>query len=147
VGGWGGISGLAVAVGPVVGGAIADGLSWQWIFWLNVPVGLLVIPFALRRLSESFGPRPELDLVGLGLAGAGALGITWGIVRANSVGWGSAEIVASLAAGLVLVGAFLAWERRAASPMIPLALFRDRGSRAPTRSASSCSPRSSGCSS
>jgi EmrB/QacA subfamily drug resistance transporter len=127
IGLWGGITGLAVAAGPVVGGAIADGISWQWIFWLNVPVGLLVIPFALTRLSESFGPRPQLDLVGLGLAGAGALGITWGIVRANTVGWGSAEVLLSLLAGLALVGAFVAWERRAPSPMIPLALFRDRG--------------------
>ena len=127
IGLWGGITGLAVASGPVVGGAIADGISWQWIFWLNVPVGLLVIPFALGRLSESFGPRPQLDLVGLGLAGAGALGITWGIVRANTVGWGSAEILGSLLVGIILVGAFLAWERRARSPMIPLALFRDRG--------------------
>jgi EmrB/QacA subfamily drug resistance transporter len=127
IGLWGGITGLAVASGPVVGGAIADGVSWQWIFWLNVPVGLVLVPFALRRLSESFGPRPELDLVGLALAGAGTLGITWGIVRGNVVGWGSAEIVASLAGGLALIGAFLAWERRAPNPMIPLALFRDRG--------------------
>jgi EmrB/QacA subfamily drug resistance transporter len=127
IGLWGGITRLAVAAGPVVGGAIAGGISWQWIFWLNVPVGLLVIPFALKRLSESFGPRPQLDLVGLGLAGAGALAITLGIVRANTVGWGSAEILVSLLTGLALVAAFLAWERRAASPMIPLALFRDRG--------------------
>jgi EmrB/QacA subfamily drug resistance transporter len=127
IGLWGGITGLAVAAGPVVGGAIAGGISWQWIFWLNVPVGLVVVPLALSRLSESFGARPELDLVGLALAGAGALGITWGIVRANTVGWGSAEIVASLLGGLVLSAAFLAWERRAPSPMIPLALFRERG--------------------
>jgi EmrB/QacA subfamily drug resistance transporter len=127
IGLWGGIAGLAVAAGPVVGGAVAGGISWQWIFWLNVPVGLLIIPLALRRLRESFGPRPQLDAVGLALAGADALGVTWGLVRANTVGWESAEILASLLAGLVLVGAFLAWERRAASPMIPLALFRDRG--------------------
>jgi EmrB/QacA subfamily drug resistance transporter len=127
IGLWGGITGLAVASGPVVGGAIADGISWQWIFWLNVPVGLVLVPLALGRLSESFGPRPELDPVGLGLAGAGALGVTWGIVRGNMVGWGSVEIVASLLGGVALIGAFLAWERRARSPMIPLALFRNRG--------------------
>jgi EmrB/QacA subfamily drug resistance transporter len=127
IGLWGGITGLAVAAGPVVGGAIAGGLSWQWIFWLNVPVGLIVIPFARKRLSESFGPRPQLDLIGLALAGAGALGITWGIVRANTVGWASPEIAASVLGGLLLIAAFLAWERRASSPMIPLALFRNRG--------------------
>jgi EmrB/QacA subfamily drug resistance transporter len=127
IGLWGGIAGLAVAAGPVVGGAVAGGISWQWIFWLNVPVGLVVIPLAVSRLSESFGPRPELDLVGLGLAGAGALGMTWGIVRADAAGWGSAEVVASLVGGLALVAAFVAWERRAPSPMMPVALFRDRG--------------------
>jgi EmrB/QacA subfamily drug resistance transporter len=127
IGLWGGIAGLAVAAGPVVGGAVAGGISWQWIFWLNVPVGLVVIPLAVSRLSESFGPRPELDLVGLGLAGAGALGMTWGIVRADATAWGSAEVVASLVGGLALVAAFVAWERRAPSPMMPVALFSDRG--------------------
>ena len=127
VGLWGGIAGLAVAAGPVVGGAVIDGIDWHWIFWLNVPIGLLVIPLAARRLSESFGPRPQLDLIGLVLAGAGLLGLTWGLVRSTTVGWGSAEVIAALATGVILVGAFLAWERRAPSPMLPLALFRRRG--------------------
>jgi EmrB/QacA subfamily drug resistance transporter len=126
IGLWGGITGLAVAAGPVVGGAIVGGISWHWIFWLNVPIGLALMPLAARRLSESFGPRPQLDIVGLVLAAAGALGLTWGLVRANSVGWGSVEIIASLLAGMTLIGAFLAWERRAPSPMLPLSLFRDR---------------------
>ena len=127
IGLWGGIVGLAVAIGPVVGGAIAGGINWHWIFWLNVPIGLALIPLASRRLTESFGPRPRLDLVGLGLAAAGALGLTWGIVRANTVGWKSAEIIASLLAGVALIGIFLAWERRARCPMLPLVLFRQRG--------------------
>jgi EmrB/QacA subfamily drug resistance transporter len=126
IGLWGGIAGLAVAVGPVVGGAIVGGINWHWIFWLNVPIGLVLAPLALRRLSESFGPRPQLDIAGLGLAGAGALGITWALVRANSVGWGSAEVVASLLVGLTLIGMFLAWEQRARNPMLPLGLFRER---------------------
>jgi EmrB/QacA subfamily drug resistance transporter len=126
IGLWGGITGLAVAAGPVVGGAIAGGINWHWIFWLNVPIGLALMPLAARRLSESFGPRPQLDLVGLGLAAAGALGVTWGLVRANSVGWGSVEIVASLLAGVALIGLFLEWERRAKNPMLQLAFFRDR---------------------
>ena len=127
IGLWGGIAGLAVAAGPVMGGAVVDGINWHWIFWLNVPIGLALVPLASRRLTESFGPRPQLDSAGLLLAGAGLLGLTWGLVRANSVGWGSAEVIATLVAGAALVVAFLAWERRARSPMLPLALFRQRG--------------------
>jgi EmrB/QacA subfamily drug resistance transporter len=126
IGLWGGIAGLAVAAGPVVGGAVIDGLSWHWIFWLNVPLGLALIPLSLARLTESFGPRPQLDLTGLALAAVGVLGLTWALVRANTVGWGSAEVMASLAAGAVFVAGFLVWERRARSPMLPLALFRIR---------------------
>src|SRR5437899_11971173 len=83
LGAWGGIGGLAVALGPLVGGAIVQGISWQWIFWLNVPIGLLVVPLAWRRLSESYGPSGRLDLPGLGLASAGLFGIVWGLVRGN----------------------------------------------------------------
>jgi EmrB/QacA subfamily drug resistance transporter len=127
IGLWGGIAGLAVAAGPVVGGAVIDGINWHWIFWLNVPIGLALIPLALSRLTESFGPRPQLDPIGLLLAGTGVLALTWGLVRANTVGWSSAEVVATLVAGAVLVGLFAAWERRSRNPMLPLALFRRRG--------------------
>jgi EmrB/QacA subfamily drug resistance transporter len=127
IGLWGGIAGLAVAAGPVVGGGVIDGLDWHWIFWLNVPIGIALIPLGLARLTESYGPRPQLDLRGLALSAAGLLGLTWGLVRANTVGWGSAEVTVTLAAGAALVAAFLAWERRARSPMLPLALFRERG--------------------
>ena len=98
IGLWGGITGLAVALGPVVGGAIAGGISWHWIFWLNVPIGLALMPLAARKLGESFGPRPQLDLIGLVLAGLAALGVTWALVRADAVGWGSVEIIGSAAA-------------------------------------------------
>src|SRR5881394_2683229 len=91
LGAWGGISGLAVAIGPLVGGAIVEGLSWQWIFWLNVPIGLVLAPLAFFRLRESHGPADRLDLPGLVLASAGLFGIVWGLVRGNSVGWGSPE--------------------------------------------------------
>jgi EmrB/QacA subfamily drug resistance transporter len=131
IGLWGGIAGLAVAAGPVVGGAVVDGINWHWIFWINVPIGLALIPLSLLRLSESFGPRPQLDLVGLPLAAAGMFALTWGLIRAGTVGWGSAEVAATLVAGAALVGAFLAWERRARSPMLPLELFRYRGFSAP----------------
>ncbi|MFX0574461.1 MFS transporter [Nocardia nepalensis] len=127
IGLWGGITGLAVAMGPVVGGAIVGGISWHWIFWLNVPVGLTLIPLSMSRLTESFGPRSQLDVVGLLLAGAGFFGITWGLVRANSIGWGAAETITALVLGGVLVAAFLAWERQTASPMLSSQLFRSRG--------------------
>src|SRR5690348_362232 len=98
LGAWGGISGLAVALGPLVGGAVVSGISWHWIFWLNVPIGVVLAPFALSRLQESYGPANKLDLPGVGLASAGLFGIVWGLVRGNSVGWGSPEIVGALAA-------------------------------------------------
>jgi EmrB/QacA subfamily drug resistance transporter len=127
IGLWGGITGLAVALGPVVGGAIVGGISWHWIFWLNVPLGLALIPLSISRLTESVGPRSQLDIVGLLLAGAGFFGITWGLIRANRLGWGSAQTVAALVLGGVLVAAFLMWERRTTTPMLSAELFRSRG--------------------
>jgi EmrB/QacA subfamily drug resistance transporter len=126
LGAWGGIGGLAVALGPLVGGAVVSGLSWQWIFWLNVPIGLALIPLALRRLDESYGPSDKLDLPGLGLASAGLLGIVWGLVRGGGQGWSSPAILASLAAGAALVAAFVLWELRTNTPMLPMRFFRNR---------------------
>src|ERR687889_332318 len=123
---WSGISGLAVAIGPLVGGAVVDGISWHWIFWINVPIGLALVPLAARHLTESFGPAREPDLPGLALGGLGLLGVVYGIVRGNEVGWGSAEILGSLIAGAVLVAAFVAWELRAPHPMLPMRFFRLR---------------------
>jgi EmrB/QacA subfamily drug resistance transporter len=126
IGLWGGITGLAVALGPVVGGAIVGGISWHWIFWLNVPIGLALIPLSIARLTESHGPRARLDIVGLLLAGAGFFGITWGLIRASSIGWGSTETAGTLVLGGLLVAAFLQWERRTAAPMLSPRLFRSR---------------------
>jgi EmrB/QacA subfamily drug resistance transporter len=126
LGAWGGIGGLAVALGPLVGGAVVEGLSWQWIFWLNVPIGLLLAPLALTRLTESRGPSGRLDLPGLVLASAGLFGIVWGLVRGNSVGWGSPEIVGALAVGAVVLALFVLWELRAKAPMLPMRFFRNR---------------------
>jgi EmrB/QacA subfamily drug resistance transporter len=126
LGAWGGISGLAVAIGPLVGGAVVQGISWQWIFWLNVPIGLALIPLAALRLKESRGPNDALDLPGVGLASVGLFGIVWGLVRGNSVGWGSAEIVFALVAGLFVLGLFVLWELRTKEPMLPLRFFRNR---------------------
>src|SRR6188472_1350885 len=96
---WGGISGLAVALGPLVGGAIVSGISWHWIFWLNVPIGLVLAPLIMLRLDESRGPASRLDLPGLALASAGLVGIVWGLVRANEAGWTSAGIAGSFVVG------------------------------------------------
>jgi EmrB/QacA subfamily drug resistance transporter len=120
------VTGVAVLGGPVVGGAITQGIAWQWIFWLNVPIGLVTIGLVLARIEESHGPRTRLDLPGVALATGAALGIVWALVRGNAAGWGSAEVVGTLAAGVLLGAAFVAWERRAASPVLPLELFRAR---------------------
>ena len=121
-----GVTGLAALAGPTLGGAIAGGLAWQWIFWLNVPLGLLLVPLVLRRIEESFGPPTALDIGGLLLITGAALGVMWGLVRGNQAGWGSLEVVATLTAGVLLALAFVAWERRASVPMLPMRLFRSR---------------------
>jgi len=126
LGAWSGIAGLAVATGPLVGGAVVEGISWQWIFWLNVPIGIALLPVAVLRLRETHGPDKALDLPGLGLASAGLFGIVYGLVNGNADGWGSPTIVASLAAGAAFLAAFVAWELRAPEPMLPLRFFRDR---------------------
>src|SRR5215212_5278375 len=123
---WGGISGLAVALGPLVGGAIVSGLSWHWIFWLNVPIGLALVPLAWSRLDETRGPASRLDLPGLALASAGLVAIVWGLVRANELGWTSARIVGSFLVGAALLVGFVAWELRTEHPMLPMRFFRNR---------------------
>ena len=126
IGAWSGVSGLGVAMGPVVGGAITEGISWQWIFWVNVPIGLVVAPLAARLLVESYGPDRGLDPRGLLLAIAALFPITFGVIRASELGWGSTTVVASLAVGLVLLAAFLLVESRTREPMLPLRFFRSR---------------------
>ena len=121
-----GITGLAVVAGPVIGGAVAEGISWEWIFWLNVPIGLAAIPLALARIEQSFGGDTRTDIGGLALVAGGALGLVWGLVRGNAAGWGSFEVVAALALGAALVAAFVAWELRAREPMLPMRFFRSR---------------------
>jgi EmrB/QacA subfamily drug resistance transporter len=121
-----GITGLSVVAGPVIGGGVAEGIDWTWIFWLNVPIGLATIPLALTRIEESFGADTALDARGFALVTAGALGVVWGLVRGNSAGWGSPEVVAALALGAALLVAFVAWELRAREPMLPMRFFRSR---------------------
>jgi EmrB/QacA subfamily drug resistance transporter len=120
------ITGLAVASGPFVGGAVVQGLAWEWIFWLNVPIGLVAIPLVLARMKESYGGDTALDIRGLALVTGAAVGIVWGLVRGNTAGWGSLEVVGALLAGALLLIAFVAWELRAREPMLPMRFFRSR---------------------
>ena len=131
---YGGITGIAVLGGPVIGGAVTQGLAWQWVFWINVPIGLAAIPLVLTRIPESYGPRARLDTPGLVLVTVAAMGIVWGLMRGNDVGWGSAETIATLAAGLAALVAFVFVERRAAEPMLPPRMFARRGFSAGTGS-------------
>jgi EmrB/QacA subfamily drug resistance transporter len=123
---YGSATGLAVLLGPVLGGVLTDGLAWQWIFWLNVPIGLIAVPFVLTRLKEGFGQGTAVDLPGLGLFTLAAVGLVWGVVRADSAGWGSTEVLTALTAGAALVPVFVWWQSRARTPMLPLRLFRSR---------------------
>src|SRR5579859_2122592 len=117
VGIWGGIAGLAVAGGPLVGGAVVQGLSWHWIFWVNVPIGIAAVAIARFRLADSRGPATRLDLPGMAIAARAAAAIAWGLIRATDVGWGSVQVIAVLVFGVLLVAGLAAWERRASEPM------------------------------
>jgi EmrB/QacA subfamily drug resistance transporter len=122
-----GLTGLSVASGPVIGGAVAQGIDWPWIFWINVPIGLLAVPLVLARIPESVGDRRRIDLPGVALVTAGALGVVWGLVRGNDAGWGSPEVVASLVAGAGLLAAFVVAQIRTGdSALLPPRLFRSR---------------------
>ncbi|MEO5632907.1 DHA2 family efflux MFS transporter permease subunit [Gaiella sp.] len=126
LGAWGAIGGVAIALGPVVGGAVVEGFSWQYIFWLNIPIGIVLVPLALLRLRETHGPAGKLDLPGVGLVSVGMFGIVWGLVRGNEQGWASPEILTAFGLGFAFVAAFIAWELRAPSPMLPMRFFRNR---------------------
>jgi EmrB/QacA subfamily drug resistance transporter len=131
---YGGITGIAVLSGAVIGGAVTQGLEWQWVFWINVPIGLAAIPLVLTRVPESYGPRAPLDVPGLALVTIAAVGIVWALMRGNAAGWGSIEVVGSLAAGVAALAAFVLVERRASAPMLPLRMFTRRGFSAGTGS-------------
>jgi EmrB/QacA subfamily drug resistance transporter len=126
IGVWSGISGIAVALGPLVGGAMVQAASWHWIFGINVPIGLVLVPLAALRLAESHGPSKSVDLTGLALVSSGLFGIVFGLIRSQSLGWSATEVVVSLAAGTVLLVAFVLAEHRSAAPMLPLEFFARR---------------------
>ena len=130
LGAWGGIAGLAIAIGPLIGGAITEGVAWQWIFWVNVPIGLIVLPLAILRLNETYGPEGKLDLPGLALASGGLLALVWALIRGNELGWTDPSIVGSIVVGFVLIALFAAWEARG-----PPSRCSPSASSAPVRSA------------
>jgi len=117
------VTALSSVLGPVVGGAITYGLAWQWIFWLNVPIGVVAAALAFKRIPEAFGPPAKADLVGLGLVTAGVIGLVLGLIRGNDLGWASGQTIAFLAAGAACAVLFVGWERRCAEPMVPMSLF------------------------
>ncbi|GAB3885249.1 DHA2 family efflux MFS transporter permease subunit [Kibdelosporangium lantanae] len=121
-----GVTGLAIFLGPVIGGAVTQGLAWQWIFWINVPIGLVTILLVLRRIPETHGQPHRLDILGAALVTVGSLGFVWGLVRGNVVGWASAEVLVALAAGVVGMVLFVLWERRAPEPMLSMRFFGNR---------------------
>lgn len=123
---WGAVNGLAIASGPLVGGTITEHISWHWIFWLNVPIGVALVPLILRRLGESRGAGSRLDLVGTALASAGLFGIVMGIVRGHEHGWTSGSVVAGFVLGAALLVAFVRWELRTPAPILPMRFFRSR---------------------
>ena len=126
LGAWGAIAGAAASLGPVLGGALTETLSWHWIFWLNVPVGIALIPLALTQLEEAHGPRRPLDAVGVALSTVGLLALVWGLIEAGRLGWSSDPIVIALGAAVFLLLAFVAWEQRCAAPMMPMRFFGSR---------------------
>ncbi|MGH3290013.1 MAG: MFS transporter, partial [Streptosporangiaceae bacterium] len=126
IGIWGGVAGLAVASGPLIGGAVTQGLDWHWIFWVNVPIGVAAATFSLLRLSAGRGPRASLDVTGMVLVAGGSLALAWGLVQAATSGWGSATVITALSLGVAALAGFAVWERRAPEPMLPLRLLRIR---------------------
>jgi EmrB/QacA subfamily drug resistance transporter len=126
VGIYGGLAGLAVAMGPIVGGAITQSIDWHWIFWINVPIGVVAVLLGVRLLPESYGAPERLDLVGVGLVTTGVVALVWALSRANQVGWSSGEVVGTLVAGIALLGLFVWWESSVPEPMVPLRMFASR---------------------
>jgi EmrB/QacA subfamily drug resistance transporter len=121
-----GITGCALIIGPAVGGFITETLGWRWIFWINLPIGMIAIALVLARLRESFGPQAALDIPGLVIVAVAALALVWGLLGGNLAGWTSAEVISPLAAGMLFAAAFVAWELRASAPMVPMRLFQSR---------------------
>ncbi|MBA2952571.1 DHA2 family efflux MFS transporter permease subunit [Nocardioides sp. MAH-18] len=127
VGAYSAVTGIAVACGPFIGGVVLSGLDWQWIFWVNVPIGLVAVPLVLRLVPEVKVADSTLDLPGVLLLAGGCFALVWAMVRSATEGWGAPEVVAMIAAGVVVLGCFVVWERHTERPLIPGALLAKRG--------------------
>ena len=121
---FGGVVGFALIAGPSAGGAITQAFGWKWIFWINIPIGLIAIAIVIARFQESFGPAAKLDLVGLVIVAAAAFALVWALLRGNVAGWTSGEVMALAVLGMLLSAAFVAWEINVAQPMVPMRLFQ-----------------------
>ena len=125
IGIWAGVSALALAIGPLVGGLLTEHLSWHWIFFINVPVGVVAIAASLMLITESKDEtHVSLDLPGLGTSALGLFALTYGLIEANTYGWTSARIVGSFVVAVVALASFVMIERRSRFPMLDLSLFR-----------------------
>ncbi|MFI1766763.1 DHA2 family efflux MFS transporter permease subunit [Streptomyces sp. NPDC020800] len=123
---WGAVNGLAVASGPLIGGSLTEHISWHWIFWLNVPLGVALLPLARLRLAESRGAGARLDLPGTLLVSGGLFGIVYGLVRGPVDGWTGSLVLTGLFAGTALLVGFVLHGVRSENPMLPMRLFRSR---------------------
>jgi EmrB/QacA subfamily drug resistance transporter len=123
---WGAVTGMAVALGPLVGGAIVEALTWQWIFWVNVPIGVILIALSLVRIAESRGAALPIDVPGLILSTAGVVAIAQALLRGGDVGWTAPSVLLGLIGGVVALVGFVAWEHRSPTPMMPLSMFRNK---------------------
>ncbi|WP_227025653.1 MFS transporter [Streptomyces fodineus] len=123
---FGAVTGLATLVGPIVGGLVVESVAWQWIFWINIPVGIVLLPLILTRLTESTGEARRLDIGGVVLATVAAFGLVWGLVRGNNAGWGSVEVTGAFAIGAAAVAGFVLWELRTPEPLLPIRFFGSR---------------------
>ena len=121
-----GVTGCALIVGPAVGGFVTENLGWRWAFWINLPIGLILVGMVVARLRESFGPAAKLDIVGLVLVALAALALVWGLLRGNAIGWTSGEVTGTLALGVLFALAFVTYELRTPTPMVPMRLFASR---------------------
>jgi MFS family permease len=139
IGIWGGVGGLSGAIGPFVGGAVVQAIGWHWIFWINLPVGLALIPIVLLRVRESYGGHPRLDILGAALATTGLFGITWAIIRTNTIGWGSPEVIGTLIAGLAGIALSCSGSGGLRTRCCRWRCSGERASLRPTASASACS--------
>jgi EmrB/QacA subfamily drug resistance transporter len=128
IGAWSGLGGIATAIGPFLGGWLISAVSWRLVFLINLPIAAVVVAISARHVPETRAPGPalRLDLAGAACISGALAGITYGLIAASSDGWDSADVLAPLAAGTVLLGLFVLVEGRQSQPMLPLGVFRSR---------------------